>query len=102
MIVISPLPLVEVGLTDLLDSGVHHAPLWARIAQNVKKSSQTEHFLDFEFFGFNVSIWVPWSSLGLKKSRYIGIILIHQICIEKQGAFCLISKISLKSLYSVS
>ena len=75
---------------------------WARIAQNAKKPSLRVNVKDLEFFRFNVSIWVPWSSLGLKKSRYIGIILIHQICIEKQGAFCLISKISLKSLYSVS
>ena len=42
--------------------------LWARIAQNVKKPPLTVNVIDFEFFGFNVSIWVPWSVLGPKKS----------------------------------
>ena len=42
--------------------------LWARIAQNVKKPPLTVNVVDFEFFGFNVSIWVPWSPLGPKKS----------------------------------
>ena len=44
------------------------ATLWARIAQNVKKPPLTVNVVDFEFFGFNVSIWVPWSPLGPKKS----------------------------------
>ena len=35
------------------------AALWARIAQNVKKPSLTVNVIDLEFFGFNVSIWVP-------------------------------------------
>ena len=30
--------------------------LWARIAENVKKPSLTVNVIDFEFFGFNVSI----------------------------------------------
>ena len=42
--------------------------LWARIAQNVKKPPLTVNVIDFEFFGFNVAIWVPWSPLGPKKS----------------------------------
>ena len=41
--------------------------LWARIAQNVKKPSPTVNVIDFEFFGFYVSVWVPWSPLGPKK-----------------------------------
>ena len=32
------------------------APLWARIAQNVKKPPLTVNVINFEFFGFNVSI----------------------------------------------
>ena len=77
--------------------------LWARIAQNVKKPPLTVNNIDFEIFGFNVSIWVPWSPLGAKKSCYIGrIIQIHKICGEKQGAFCSIFKISLKLLHSFS
>ena len=80
-----------------------HGTLWARIAQNVKKPPLTVNVINFEFFGFNVSIWVPWSPLGPKKSWYIvRIIQIHKICGEKQGAFWFISKISLKSLNSVS
>ena len=56
--------------------------------------------IDFEFFGLNVSIWVPGSPLGPKKSWYIGrIFQIHKKCGGKQGVFCFISKISLKSLY---
>ena len=35
-----------------LASGV----LWARITQNVKKHPLTVNVIDFEFFGFNVSI----------------------------------------------
>ena len=35
--------------------------LWARIAQNVKKPPLIENVIYFEFFGFNVSIWVPKS-----------------------------------------
>ena len=42
--------------------------LWARIAQNVKKPPLSVNVIDFEFFGFNVSIWVPRSPLGPKKS----------------------------------
>ena len=42
--------------------------LWARVVQNVKKPPLTVNVIDFEFFGFNVSIWVPWSPLGPKKS----------------------------------
>ena len=33
-----------------------HGTLWARIAQNVKKPPLTVNVVDFEFFGFNVSI----------------------------------------------
>ena len=33
-----------------------NATLWARIPQNVKKSSLTVNVMDLEFFGFNVSI----------------------------------------------
>ena len=45
----------------------------------------------------------PWSSLGPKKSWYIGrVIQIYKICGKKEGAFCSISKISLKSLHRVS
>ena len=40
---------------------------WARIDQNVKKPSLTANVINFEFFGFNVSIWVPWSPFGPKK-----------------------------------
>ena len=58
--------LTRIELNDPLKSG--GATLWARIAQNVKKPSLTENVIDFEFFGFNVSIWVPWSPLGPKKS----------------------------------
>ena len=60
------------------------ATLWAKIAQNVKKPPLAVNVIDFAFFGFNVSMWVPLVPKG-----------------EKQGAFCSISKISLKSLYSV-
>ena len=35
--------------------------LWARIAQNVKKPSLTVNVINFEFFGFKMSIWVPLS-----------------------------------------
>ena len=45
-----------------------NATLWARIAQNVKKPSLTVNVIDFEFFGFYESIWIPWSPLGPKKS----------------------------------
>ena len=45
---------------------------WARIAQNAKKPSLRVNVKDLEFFRFNVSIWVPWSSLGPRKSCYIG------------------------------
>ena len=45
-----------------------HGTLWARISQNVKKPPLTVNVINFEFFGFNVSIWVPWSPLGPKKS----------------------------------
>ena len=75
------------------------AALWARIAQNVKKTSRTVNVIEFECFDFNIPIWVPWSSIGPKKLWYIGrIIQIPKICGEKQGAFCSISKISLNSL----
>ena len=40
--------------------------LWARIAQNVKKPPLTLNVIDFDFFGFNVPIWVLWSPLGPK------------------------------------
>ena len=42
--------------------------LWARIAQNVKKPPLTVKVVDFEIFGFNVSILVPLSPLGPQKS----------------------------------
>ena len=45
-----------------------HATLWARIAQNVKKPPLTVNVIDLEFVGFDVSIWVPWSPHGPKKS----------------------------------
>ena len=45
-----------------------HATLWARIAKNVKKPPLTVNVIDFDFLGFNVSIWVPWSPFGPKKS----------------------------------
>ena len=62
-----------------------------------KETPSHSECFDFEFFGFNVSIWVPWSPLGPKKSWYIGrIIQIHKIWGEKQVAVCSISKISLK------
>ena len=32
--------------------------LWAKIAQNVKKPFLTVNVIDFEFFDFNVTIWV--------------------------------------------
>ena len=41
--------------------------LWAKIAQNVKKPPLTVNVIDFDFFGFNVSILVPWIHLGSKK-----------------------------------
>ena len=44
------------------------AALWARIAQIVKKPPLIVNVIHFEFFDFNVSIWVPWSPLGPKKS----------------------------------
>ena len=34
-------------------------PLWARIAQNVKKPPLIVNVIDFDSFGFNVSMWVP-------------------------------------------
>ena len=61
-------PMGEIGLTDLPKSGGTMAPLRSRIAQNVKKPPLTVNSIDFEFFGFNVSIWIPWSPLGPKKS----------------------------------
>ena len=59
-------------------SGSHHkvlrhsirqsyGTLWARIAQNVKKPSRTLNVIEFECFGFNMPIWVPWSPIGPKK-----------------------------------
>ena len=33
-----------------------------------RKSFTFPFVFDFECFGFNVSIWVPWSPLGPKKS----------------------------------
>ena len=75
-----------------------HAPLWARIAQNVKKPPLTVNVMDFDF-SF-VSIWVPWSPLGPKKSWYIGSLFRFIRCREKQGAFCSILKLSLQSLYT--
>ena len=30
--------------------------------------SLSVNVINFEFFGFNVPIWVPWSPLGPKKS----------------------------------
>ena len=54
-----------------------------------KETPSHSDVIDFEFVGFNVSIWVPWSPFGPKKSWYIGrIIQIPKICGEKQGAFC--------------
>ena len=47
---------------------MRHAALRARIAQNVKKHPLRVSVIYFEFFAFNVSIWVPWSLLGPKKS----------------------------------
>ena len=44
------------------------ATLWAKIAQSVKKPPRTVNVIDFDFFGFNASIWVSWSPLGPKKS----------------------------------
>jgi hypothetical protein len=29
-----------------------------------KETPLTVNIIDFEFFGFNVSIWVPWRPLG--------------------------------------
>ena len=66
-----------------------HDTLWARIARNVKKPPLTVNVIDFDFFGFNGSLRVPWSPLGPKKSWYIGRInRIKKTCGEKQGAFC--------------
>ena len=77
------------------------AALWVRIVQNVKKLSLSVNVINFEFFCFYVSIWVPWNPLGPKKSWYIArISQTQKICREKQGAFCSISKISMKSHYS--
>ena len=46
-----------------------------------KETPLTVNVINFEFFGFNVSIWVPWSPLGPKKSWYIGRInQIKKIC----------------------
>ena len=42
------------------------AALWARIAQNVKKSPLTVNVINFESFGLKLSVWVPWSPLGPK------------------------------------
>ena len=72
--------------------------LCARIAQNVKKPPLTVNVMDFDF-SF-VSIWVPWSPLGPKKSWYIGSLFRFIRCREKQGAFCSILKLSLQSLYT--
>ena len=41
-----------------------HGALWARIAQNVKKPPLTVNVIDFDLFGFNVSIF----QMGPKKS----------------------------------
>ena len=85
--------------------------LWARIDQNVKKLPLRVNFIDFYLFFiiiyFNVSKWVPWSPLGVPlvpKSHDMctgRIIQIHKKCGEKQGAFCSISKMLIKSLHSV-
>ena len=58
------------AVTDLLccERRLRNSTLWARIAQNVKKPPLSMNIIDFEFFGLNVSIWVPWSPLGPNKS----------------------------------
>ena len=72
------------------------AALWARIAQNVKKPTLTVNVIDFDFFGINVSIWVPWSPLGPKKSWYLGrIIQIHIRFLAKFYVFYLSTLFSL-------
>ena len=49
-----------------------NATQWARIAQNVKKPPLPVNVIVFEFFDFNVPIWVPLSPFDPKKSLYIG------------------------------
>ena len=56
--------LYESSCMTLLPYGTQ----WARPAQNVKKPPHTKNIINFEFFDVNVSIWVPWSPLGSKKS----------------------------------
>ena len=53
------------------------ATIWARIAQNVKKPSFSVNVIDFEFFVFNVSIWVPWSPLESPWSQKVMIHLLN-------------------------
>jgi hypothetical protein len=46
----------ETSSTTVADAAIRRLVLWAKIAQNVKKPSLTVNVIDFEFFGFNVSI----------------------------------------------
>ena len=58
----------ETSSTTVADAAIRRLVLWAKIAQNVKKPSLTVNVIDFDFFGFNVSMWVLWNPLGPKKS----------------------------------
>ena len=55
------------GGSSAVGQGGGDGALSAMIAQNVKKPSLTVNVINFDFFGFNVSIWVSWSPLGPKK-----------------------------------
>ena len=66
------------SFTAVHDNSFLSGALWARIAQNVKKPPLTVNVIDFEFFGFDVSIWDPWNPLGPRVAR--------QHCYEKKAA----------------
>ena len=78
--------------------------LWASIAQNVKKPPLTVNVIDFDFFGFNVSIWVPWSTLGPKPYGTLVELFRFTRYVERNKVhFAPFLRFdSLKSLYSVS
>ena len=72
-----------------------------------KMSRNTVNVIDFDLFGFNVSIWVgPLKSLLFVPKSHDKLVELftftRYICGKNQGAFCSISMILLKSLLRVS
>jgi hypothetical protein len=53
------------------------------IAQNVKKPPVTVSVIDFEFFGFNESIWVSKSPLGPKSHDTLEVLFRFRRYVEK-------------------